>query len=259
MANRPGLLAIVFIGALMLSFFGFDTSSSELKNSNRIRSKNLEITGIENLILSGKKKLDKVQKAELVELEEILNHADSETTKTETYKKLSGLWYRIGDFALAGAFAKKVAESEKSEEAWSIVGTTYLEGLNHDLDDKSKLFCRQGAEEAFINASSLNPNEPRHKLNQALCYVKMPGENPMQGIQMMLELEKHFPDYRPLQLTLTQLAIQTGQWEKAKKRLLRILEGEPENSDANCLMVEVLNGLSDQQGMEIYKKNCKKL
>ncbi len=84
----------------------------------------------------------------------------------------------------------------------------------------------------------------------------MPDEEPMKGIMALLNLDKKYPDYLPLQITLSQLAIQTGQWEKAKKRLGVILEKTPNQREANCLMVELITGGQLNEDPEPFRKLC---
>lgn len=65
-------------------------------------------------------------------------------------------------------------------------------------------------------AISIKPDEPAYQIYQALAYVKLPGEEPMKGIKMLLNLEGKYPDYDPLQLQLVELGIQTDNLKKQK-------------------------------------------
>ena len=256
--DHPGLLAIALFGLLIISYFGLKIVSKEMSNANAFKTKKLEVTGLDNLLSKAIKELSPEQNAELEILNHLLVDSKTENSKAEILKKISGFWYKIDKMHLAGAYANQVAEIEKTEEAWSIAGTTFLSGMEANFEEKDRLYCKQQARVAFENAISLAPENPQHRLNLALCAVKMPDENPMQGILALLDLEKTYPDYVPLQLVLSQLAIQTGQWEKAYKRLTGLLAKQKELPEANCLMEQVILQGGIQDDAAKYSTYCKK-
>ncbi|MBK6574575.1 MAG: hypothetical protein IPG21_19345 [Saprospiraceae bacterium] len=257
MLRNPGRIALLFLGLIVFSYFAFDIVSADLKNSGDKGDDKMSVTfQIKKLADEAGKELNPEQKAEWEELMKSLNSKGEANDELASLKAISGFWYRQQRMDLAGGYAAEVAEIEKTAEAWGIAGTTYMAGLDQMKVEKDRLYCRENSEKAFDRAIALAPEEPQHQMNKALCIVKMPGEEPMKGIMALLGLEKKFPDYLPLQITLSQLAVQTGQWEKAKKRLGAILEKDPGQREANCLMVEVIAGgqLSEDAGP--FRKIC---
>ncbi|MBK7303673.1 MAG: hypothetical protein IPI90_10590 [Saprospiraceae bacterium] len=81
------------------------------------------------------------------------------------------------------------------------------------------------------------------------------GRGTDEGNSGIVGFGEKIPDYLPLQITLSQLAVQTGQWEKAKKRQERYWK-RSRSREANCLMVEVIAGgqLSEDAGP--FRKIC---
>lgn len=257
MLRNPGRIALLFLGFIVFSYFAFDIVSADLKSSGEKGDRKLsETSEINKLAEQATKDLNPDQKAELEELKKSLNSGEEDLAKSASLKAISGFWYRMQRMDLAGGYANQVAEIEKTAEAWGIAGTTFLAGLDQMKSEKDRLFCRENAEKAFDLAISLAPDEPQHQMNKALCLVKMPDEEPMKGIMALLNLDKKYPDYLPLQITLCQLAIQTGQWEKAKKRLGVILEKTPNQREANCLMVELITGGQLNEDPEPFRKLC---
>lgn len=254
MLKKPLNLALLIAGLGILSYFLLDIVSPELKEVDKGRQKLLEVTGLGNLEKDAIGKLDPAQKAEL---EGWHDKTGDSTQAAEALKTISGIWYRSGRMDISGAYAMKVAEMEKTAEAWGIAGTTFLAGIDEMKEEKSRLFCRQNAEVSLQNAISLAPAEPRFRLLLALVSVKMPGEDPMRGIRSLLDLEKEHPDYLPLQYTLTRLAFQTGQWEKAKARLDKVLAKAPLDREANCLMAELLGQGQVPGDPAAYEKICR--
>ena len=180
-----------------------------------------------------------------------------QTARPAVFKRISGFWFKLNRFALAGSLARKVAELEKTEQSWSIAGTSFLYGLEGEKEEKERMFCQQSAVFCFEQALSLNPDEPAYALYKAMAYVKLPGKEPMKGILMILELEKKYPEYLPIQMQLAELGMQTGQFEKAEARLNKVLGAEPENAKANCLMVELLKQMNRTEEIKKYIKHCK--
>jgi hypothetical protein len=254
--NNPTKLALILLACSVLVYFGFDVSSVNQKRADDIRKKNLLVTGIENIKMAADARLNASQKAELQELTLIHQQATDDSSQIKSLKKIAGFWYEQKEFELAGYHEEEIAKKLKSPEAWSKAGMSYFEGIDQAHDEKRRLYCYQNAETAFQNAQSLEPSNPEHELYQALCYVKVPGENPMKGILMLRDLESKFPEYMPIQINLVKLAMQTNQLDRAKSRLVKILEKKRDLAEANCLMVEVLSKLGEQDKLSEYKKFC---
>lgn len=253
------LKLLVLIGSLLvLSYFGISTISPEVSQASKSRSANLDITSVENLVYGKYEQLTPIQKAELEQLNKKLGSADSDTTaRIEAYKSISGFWFNLEEYAISGAFALKIAELEKTENAWSIAGVNFLYGIESESDEKERIFSQQSAVKCFEQAASLDPENPAYPMYKALAYVKLPGEQPMKGILMLLELEKKYPEFLPLQLELAGLGLKTGQYEKAEARLVKILTADPENEFANCLMIDLLKQTNRTEEIEKYIKHCK--
>lgn len=257
MFNSPGNLALLLFGILLTFYFGFNTIAPDLRKAVEFRNQKLGVTGAENIEREEIRSLSDFQKAELELLNKQLNVSLTDQEKMDILKKISGYWYKLDHFSIAGSYAKKVAEIEKSDEAWQIAGTTFLFGLDGKDDLKIKQFCQQEAIFCLEQAISLNTSEPFHQLYLALAYVKLPGTEPMKGIKMMLSMENKFPDFMPLQIQLAELGIQTGQLEKAKARIDKVIAKDVENQKANCLMVQILEKMNQTEEINKYKLHCK--
>lgn len=255
----PQRLFVLFAALGLLVYFGLSTQSPEIRRANELRNKGLEVTGVENLLADATGLLTPVQKAELDALNKVLSASADDLLKASALKELSGFWFQLGHHALAGSYARDVAELETSADSWRIAGMTFLYGLEGDAAEQQKLFCRQMAANCFEQALSLDPEEPAYAFYRAMAWVKFPEEDtPMKGIQMLLELEKENPDYMPVQLQLAELGIQTGQMEKAEARLQKILSQDSLQAQANCLMASLLEQTGRTGEMEKYIKHCKR-
>jgi len=96
------------------------------------------------------------------------------------------------------------------------------------------------------------------KVNLALCYVEYPlQDNPMKGILMLVDLNKNNPDNSLVLTNLGRLAIQTRQYDKAIERLGRVVELDPKNRNANCLLAQAYGEMGNQEKTDFYLNRCK--
>jgi len=248
-----GFSVLLFLGL----YFGAKTKTSEIKTAEKTRALNSESTDIGALLMDAKPDLTPLQTAELFSLEDRLSKANEDTTLIRVYKDIASTWYKNKRADISGYYAVKVAELEDTEDAWSIAGTTMLLGLKNASKEKIKKFCSQNAVKAFENAISLNPDNVQHRTNLAICYAEYPSsKNPMQGIMMLLELNKEYPENVGVLLTLARFGMQTNQFEKVEGRLQKVLSIEPDNKVANCLMVEALAKLDKLVEAGPYQAKC---
>ncbi len=248
------LSVLLFLGL----YFGGDTKTSEIKAAEKERVLNAESTDISALLLDAKPSLTPLQSAELLSLETRLSQSEMDSTNiSNIYKDIASTWYGYKRADISGYYAFKVAELENTENAWSIAGTTLTLGLKTAKEEKFKKFCSQKAVKAFENAISLNPENTQHRMNLAICYTEYPSaSNPMQGIQMLLKLNKEEPDNTGVLLTLARFGMQTNQFEKVEGRLQKVLTLEPNNNSANCMMVEVLTKLDKVAQAGPFQAKC---
>ncbi len=248
------LASILLFGVLYL---GFDRKPKEVKAAEKVRSLEVESTSINVLLNEAKKDLEVEASNTILVLEQQLS-LQQDSTKTSVLKELSGAWYRLGKYAIAGYYAQDIAEQEDTEEAWSIAGTTYAICVQRAEEEKIKQFCSSRAANAFENATSIAPDNLRHKVNLSLVYVENPPpENPMKGIQMLLDLNRSNPNDVLVLLTLARQGMRTGQFDKAAERLQKVVSIEPNNLDANCLLAQVYEQLGKTDAAQQFVEQCK--
>ena len=235
------LAAIAFI---LILFFGFDTKAPSQKLIEKSRAANFENTSIDLLLGNALNNLSMDDRLYFEKRIQVFGIPDS--ASVDDLKEFSGEWYRKQQYAIAGYYAEKIALREDSEEAWSIAGTTYATGLQYYQDEKEKNFCGTRAVDALQKALSLNPENLSHEINLAICYADFPPQdNPMKGIQMLLELNGEHPENISVLMALGRFAIQTGQFDRARIRLEKVTELVPGNRQAYCLLSDVYQNLNE--------------
>lgn len=260
MLRKPLFAIIVSALIFAILYFACDTSPKNIKAAEKSRASNFEITNIQNLLKEARPNLTADVKAIIETYEFQLRNPADEEEEINLYKNLSSVWYQQNAFAISGHYAQIIAEKVGSEEAWSICGTTYYAGIVSEGEEKEKLYCQGKAIEAFENAISINPMNTQHKTNLALCFVEMPpADNPMKGIQMLLSLNEKFPDDPGVLIQLARLGMQTGQFDKAEGRLMKVLSIDPANKRAVCLLSELLEKAGKMDQAKLYYEKCNSL
>ena len=255
-------LSIIGIFTILFAvlYFGFDTKPSEFELLEKSRALNMSSTDISIL---RKEAFDEIGKSERGRIELLmaqLNNAIDTVDRIETLKSLSGAWFEFGRYAIAGHYAELVAEINESDETWGITGTTYAFGIGKSITDKENKFCFEGAINAFDNAISLNPSVIRHQVNKAITFIEHPlPDNPMKGIQLLLDLNNNEPDNVLVLNQLAKFGIQTNQLEKAETRLKKALTLHPENAESNCLMADLLERRNEKSAAKVYRDKCLQL
>lgn len=260
MTKLQWLVIILGVVLFCVLYFGLDTKSSKIKAVEKSRLLTTETTSVQNLLQEAKAKLAPEQAGIVLAIEQRLEQATQDSLKVAMFKELSGAWYKLKYPEIAGFYAEEVASLEDTEESWSIAGTTYALCVQQTKDEKVKSYCTQRAIQAFESASSINAANTQHKVNLALVYVENPpSENPMKGVQMLLDLNKTYPEDILVLLTLARQGIRTGQFDKATERLKKVLSIDANNRDAFCLLSQILEQQGKQAEAASYSEKCKNL
>jgi hypothetical protein len=238
-------------------YFGFSLTDKNKKSKlDKERALTTEVTGPETLLKEAKTSVS-ADTLDLIGRVEHLTEGEDTTAITENLKRLSGLWYSQKKYGLAGYYAQQVASIEETAMAWSIAGTTFGVGVKTLPEGTEKEFCTGRAVKAFEHAISLQPEETAHRINLASIYTDVPPkDNPMKGIQMLLEMNKNEPENIAVMNLLGQLAIKTGQYDKAITRLEKSYQTDPKNSQTPCLLSAAYEGAGQHDKAHEIAKLC---
>lgn len=252
---------VALLAALVLFcglYFGFDTKPAARHTVDRSRALQGEATSLESLLGAARQRLSAEQTVALAGLDQQVEAATSDAQRIEALKQLSGRWYDLGELAIAGSYAERVAELENADTAWSVAGATFYHALIDARDPQVRDFSAQHAVKAFESAVSLNPDYPEHRVNLALVYAEAPPpDNPMQAVLMLRELEAKYPDAPGVYNALGRLAIKTGQWPRAIERLEKARSLDPTNPNTPCLLARAYEGAGQAEKAAEYAKRCK--
>ena len=237
--------------------FGFDTKPEKQKLIEKSRAENFETTSIDLLLANALESMPPEDRLYFEQKIQLFTNPDS--IDIQALIEFSGEWYQREKYAISGHYAELIAELQNTEEAWSIAGTTFAVGINNYSSEKERSFCADKAIQALQNAISLNPDNLNHQINLALCYADFPPDlNPMKGIQMLLDINQRYPENTAALIALGRLAIKTGQFERAKQRLEKVIDLDPKQIKAYCLLVDVYQNTGEPDKAKFALANCRK-
>lgn len=251
---------LLSIGVVVVAFIymGMDTRPPEAYDYDSSRSFQMQRTSASNLVREKLPELDQQVQLRIRSINASIENSTNRPDSIERLKELSGAWYEQGEPVLAGHYAERVAELEGTAPSWSMAGTTFALALHKDeVNSKERMFAADQARNAFENAITLDPQNVNHRINLALTYVQAPLEDqPMKGVQMLLELNRKYPEDAGVLYQLGRLAIQTGQYERAIERLERVLELNPNRKNAHCLLAEAYASTQQPEKAERSQQQC---
>ena len=250
--NKQQILVVASAVALFfILYFGCDVKSKEqqtVETSRTLTGATMDMTTVE------KDAFKALKPAQAADIEALTKKSDAGKDPS-VLKQLSAAWHNAGHDEMAANYAEKVAEIEKTDNAWSIAGANYYLALQQTQDKPLRDFCANQAAKAFQNAASLNPSKLEHRINLALCYTENPPQdNPMKGILLLRELDAQNPENIAVNSQLARLAIKTGQFDKAIGRLEKVLVKEPNNSKLICLLAEAYSGANNPKAAALTEK-----
>ncbi len=175
------------------------------------------------------------------------------------FGRLARLWARHRQGSAAGHYLGLEAGLEKSPEKLTFAGRFFLSLVANQPDDSPsvRMWNAQQAVALFEKANSLAPSESA-KIDLASAYIEGTGET-MQGVQLLLGVVRENPNNVPALILLGQLAIQSGQWDKAIERFNHVLEQEPRNTEALYFIAEAYKGKGDRAKAVEYFERAKKV
>jgi len=259
MSLSKGQISVILIFTCLFGglYFGCSTKTEEQKDLEKSRAQNLELISIERIISENRDKISVRAKADLMLLEEKLNHLDSDTSKIEVYKSLASLWYAEGQALISGHYAEQIAIKQDDHQSWSIAGSTYAIAGQRSEDETEKKHAVIKSRACFEKALSIESENIDNKINLALSYVDLPDQgNPMKGILMLIDLNKKFPGNPSVLFQLGRLALGTNQLEKAVERLSEVVKIDKNRFEAYCLLAEAYEKLGDTEKAKEASKNC---
>lgn len=174
------------------------------------------------------------------------------------YKDLAEFWEGERELNLAARYYKKAAFLENSEKSITFAGNLLLAIMGKTEEPSMRKWQALEAIACFEEALKVNPDNADTKIALASCYTDGTGET-MKGVTLLREVTQKDSNNIAANIILGKLAIQSGQFDKAVKRLERVIALRSDNTEAMYFLAEAYKGLGDKnKAIELFEQ-CKRL
>ncbi|MBK9330331.1 MAG: tetratricopeptide repeat protein [Sphingobacteriales bacterium] len=218
-------------GALILAaalYFGGKTTSKK----ENVTIPNAQSVSFEAYQKSRENALEAMNREKLGGLVSTLKVPENDTAaRKKACIQLSEFWKEQHNPALAAYYIYQYAQIDQTKPAFENAGdallSIYKSGSDSIISNNLITFALRSYEEAV----RLDGSDVELKIKLADVYVQG-SQEPMKGIGLLRRLSDSLPDNIPVLLALGRLSIQSGQYDKAKERLQKVLKLSPQNTEA---------------------------
>lgn len=154
---------------------------------------------------------------------------------TAALKKLyiqgSQFWKNLNNPALGSYYFYQFAKIEETKTALANAGDVLVNAYKSTQDSVILNNLITFALRSYEEAVQKDGSDVELKIKLADAYVQG-SQEPMKGIGILRQLADSLPNNVSVLLALGRLSIQSGQYDKAEERLKKILQLEPQNTEA---------------------------
>jgi len=189
--------------------------------------------------------------------QQLTDKAEKEKTAI-TFKDIAEFWEKQNDLNMAANYYKKAAFLENTEKSVTFAGNLFLAVMQKTEQPEIRKWQALEAIGCFNKALELNPDNADTKIALATCYTEGTGET-MKGVTLLREVTQKDSNNISANIVLGKLAIQSGQFDKAIKRLELVLSLRPENTEAMYFLAEAYKGSGNKEKAISLFEKCKKI
>jgi len=263
--NQFILIAIGLIALISLYFFGIrhdahaghkhkeSGTPQQAQSAGGMPQNNVEAANFEDIYSAAQAKLDATAKTKALELQKSANKQQTAIA----YKDAAEFWEKK-DLNIAAYYYKKGALLENTEKSLTFAGNLLTLQMANTPDAEIKEWQANEAIECFTKALELNPKNLDTKIALASCYIDGTGEI-MKGVGSLKEVTALDSTNSAANLLLGKLSVQSGQHEKALKRLNTVLSQDSKNTEALYFLAETHKNMGNKdKAIELFEQ-CKKI
>lgn len=173
-------------------------------------------------------------------------------------KDLAEFWEAHDDLTAAANYYKKGAILENTEKSLTFAGQLLLVLMQRTQDQAIRTWQAKEAIDCFSRVLEKNPSNNDTKIALATCYTEGTGET-MKGVTLLREVTASDSTHIAANVILGKLAIQSGQFDKAERRLAMVVSRQPDNTEAMYFLAEAYKGLGQKEKAVEWFEKCKKL
>jgi tetratricopeptide (TPR) repeat protein len=217
-------LVIVLIGAL----FALDIKGLvKEEGKEETPAKEVAQVSLESVSETAKMSLNANLAAEIESLENAFRNAGESEEQITISEQLAQKWDDVNQPAPAAFYSEIIAKAKPDYANWLKTGDRFTAAYQSTQDTIVQAGLVQKAIAAYQEATKLNPDGLDAKTGLGIAYVSG-TPNPMQGIQLLLEVVKLDPKNIKANTNLGLFSMRSGQFDKAVERFKTVIEQQPD-------------------------------
>lgn len=252
------LLAGATLLFCVVYFFGRTTPSK----SNQVATVSADTSyNIQKVLEASRSQLTVDQRSRLAQLENSVVRGNVREQKAEVFKQIAAFYRDTAHLLLPFAYyTGEAAKLENSEKSLTFAAHFLLDGVRAQEDPALKKWMAVSAKELFEKALVLDPSNDSLKVGLGSCYIfGNISETPMEGIQIIREVEQRDPKNMYAQLMLGIGGMISGQYDKAIERLTTVAQAQPSNPEVVVMLAEAYERKGDKANAVKWYEEGKKL
>lgn len=229
-----GVITLILVVAL---YFAGNTGAKKKKTNNTDAHAPTENISFEQYEQQQTEKLTAAEKVQVAAIKDSI--AAIALTDTSSLKKLyihlSDFWKKLNQPAISAFYYYQYAAKDGGKNTLENAGDNFVEVYKNGTDSIISNNLITFALRSYEEGVQKDTGDINLQIKLADAYVQGSSE-PMKGIGMLRELEQKHPDNISILIALGRLSIQSGQLDKAKERFKKVLQKEPQNTEALYFM-----------------------
>lgn len=258
-------LIVVIGGVILFSgliIFGKTTSSkpkeTPISNAN---TKPSSAINTKDLLTNIKQKLTEKQLESIQKLEKDIDNQSSNEDKIHLYHQLAKYWKdSVNYFEPYAIYTAEAAKLDNSEKSLTFAAHLFIQSLLNEPEPSMQNWLATNGKVLLEKANEINPNNDSTKVGLGACYILgNVSDNPMQGLQLVREVEKKNPNNMFAQWVLALGGKRSGQFDKAIERFTIILKNNSKSLPAMLHLAECYELKGDNANAIIWYKKVQSI
>lgn len=221
-------------------------------------SATVSVIDFNELLSRARNTLTDNQRDSIAIVEMQLDKSRGNQDKIRTLLLLGEDWTKTGNIIVAGRYYAEAAALNNDIKTWEEAANRFFMGFPNAADSTVRLFAVQEAIKCYEKLRLLDTANQEYPVRQALCYIDGQGQV-MQGVTLLKEVEKKYPDHLEMNMALGRLAVVSGQYDKAATRLERVVQLYPDQAEAYFHLAEAYRALGRKEDAVKSLETCKSL
>ncbi len=266
MKKQQVIVALSGIVILVIFYFFGNTTPPHNKLTQTTTSETArQSIDIKTILDAEKAKLSPSKLSSVNRLENAVIRGDIKNQQIAADRQLAEFWKDSAEngFLAYAYYTSEAAKLENSEKSLTFAAQLFLNNLRGQDNPALKNWMSTESRDLFERAEVLNPDNDSTKIGLGATYIfGSTGENPadvMKGIQTILEVTRRDSLNMYAQLMLGLGGLESGQYDKAIGRLLKVVHFDPGNLEAILSLGEAYEKTGNNASAKLWYTAAKKM